>query len=164
MDFSNRISQKLHDEHMATVALMERLQNFVAVGKRPDAADTTVRRFLSDLTGALEGEIKRHFDFEEQHLFSYLTDAGEGEISAHLTDDHNVIRPLGARMIEIARGATANGFDDASWAEFRRLSQEMCERLFGHVQKEETALVPIIEDNMDAGTEARLYEDYVLNG
>ncbi len=30
MSFSNRVSQKLHDEHMATVALMERLEKLVA--------------------------------------------------------------------------------------------------------------------------------------
>jgi hemerythrin-like domain-containing protein len=164
MDFSNRISQKLHDEHMATVALMERLESLVASRKRPDIANRDVQRLFSDLATEFEADISRHFDFEEQHLFTYLEEAGDAAIGAHLTDEHNAIRPLGTRIIAMSRAAAANGFDDATWEEFRRLSHEVCERLLFHVQKEEMALVPMIEENMDAGTEARLYEDYVLNG
>lgn len=163
MEFSNRISQKLHEEHMATVALMERLERLAGSRRRPDTADNVVKRLLSDLAVELEGDIERHFGFEEEHLFTYLAEAGDAAIGAHLTDEHNIMRPLGARIIEIARAAAVNGFDDASWDEFRRLSHEVCERMLSHVQKEEMALVPMIEDNMDAGTEARLYADYVLN-
>ena len=32
-----------------------------------------------------------------------------------------------------------------------------------HVQKEEMALLPLIEESMDVETEERLYEDYVAN-
>jgi hypothetical protein len=32
-----------------------------------------------------------------------------------------------------------------------------------HAQKEDMALLPMLEDNMDAETEARLYQDYVEN-
>ena len=34
MTFTNRISQTLHDEHGATVALMERLEQLLARGRR----------------------------------------------------------------------------------------------------------------------------------
>ena len=57
--------------------------------------------------------------------------------------------------------AAAQGFDAARWDEFRRLGQELCERMLMHVQKEEMALLPLLEETMDAETEARLYEDYV---
>jgi iron-sulfur cluster repair protein YtfE (RIC family) len=164
MEFSNRVSQKLHEEHMATVALLERLERLVGGRTPPPAGDPAAGRLLGDLTTAFETEVWRHFDFEEEQLFTYLDQAGDAEIGAHLTDDHNVIRPIGARIIAMARPARTQGFDEAGWAEFRRLSLEMCERLNAHVQKEESALVPLLEEEMDAETEARLYEEYVLNG
>ncbi len=164
MEFSNRVSQKLHDEHMATVALLERLERFAGARTPPPAGDAAANRLLGDLVTAFETEVWRHFDFEEEHLFTFLEQGGDAEIGAHLTDDHRVIRPLGARIIAMARSARPQGFDEASWAEFRRLSGEMCDRLNDHVQKEEAALVPLLEDQMDAETEARLYEEYVLNG
>ena len=41
--YSNRVCQKLHDEHMATLALLERLERFVANNTPPTAADTSAR-------------------------------------------------------------------------------------------------------------------------
>lgn len=163
MEFSNRVSQKLHDEHVATVAMMERLERLAMRRDPPDLADSGVARVLSDLASEFEGEVWRHFDFEEQELFSYLAAAGDAEIGRHLTEEHEIIRPLGARLLELARAAKGPGFDPAAWAEFRKLAQELTERMLSHVQKEEMALVPMLEEAMDAETEARLYESYVLN-
>jgi hemerythrin-like domain-containing protein len=163
MEFSNRVSQKLHDEHVATVAMMERLERLAMRRDPPDLADSGVARVLSDLASEFEGEVWRHFDFEEQELFSYLAAAGDAEIGRHLTEEHEIIRPLGARLLELARAAKGSGFDPAAWAEFRKLAQELTERMLSHVQKEEMALVPMLEEAMDAETEARLYESYVLN-
>jgi iron-sulfur cluster repair protein YtfE (RIC family) len=164
MEFSNRVSQKLHDEHMATVALLERLERLAGSRSPPPTGDLATSRLLGDLATAFEAEVWRHFDFEEEHLFTFLEAAGDAEIGAHLTEDHRVIRPIGSRIIAMARSARREGFDETAWAEFRRLSFELCERLNSHVQKEESALVPLLEEQMDAETEARLYEDYVLNG
>jgi hypothetical protein len=36
--------------------------------------------------------------------------------------------------------------------------------MLAHVQKEEMALLPLLEENMDAEAEARLYQEYVENG
>ena len=67
------------------------------------------------------------------------------------------------RVAAIARIATANGFAPAEWEEFIRLGQELSDRMLAHVQKEEMALLPILEENMDYETEARLYREYVEN-
>jgi hemerythrin-like domain-containing protein len=165
MSFTNRISQQLHEEHGATVALMERLEQLVARHRRgpPDTGDPGVARLLSDLSTSVEGEVQRHFAFEEQHVFTYLDAGGDEAIGAHLTDEHRAIRPIGLTIAGLARDAAAHGFDDAKWQEFRRLGQELCERLLAHVQKEEMALLPLIEESMDAETEARLYHHYVEN-
>jgi hemerythrin-like domain-containing protein len=166
MSFINRISQTLHDEHGATVALMERLEQLLARGRRagpPDKADSNVARLLSDLPTSLETEVDRHFTFEENHLFNYLEAVGDTGICEHLTSEHQVMRPLGTRVAALARAAASSGFTPESWEEFTRLGQELGDLMLAHVQKEEMALLPVIEENMDSETEARLYQEYVEN-
>ncbi|HET9717903.1 MAG TPA: hemerythrin domain-containing protein [Pseudolabrys sp.] len=166
MSFTNRISQTLHDEHGATVALMERLEQLLAKGRRsgpPDKSDSNLSRLLSDLSTGLEAEVVRHFAFEEDHLFTYLNEIGDTGICEHLIAEHNVMRPLGARVAAMARGAAANGFAPGEWEEFTRLGQELGDLMLAHVQKEEMALLPVIEESMDSETEARLYQEYVEN-
>lgn len=160
--FSNRVSQTLHDEHRATVDLMERLEALIATHRRgcPDTTRSEVSRLLIETASGVEADVGRHFDFEEQHLFTFLNSLGDEAIGTHLTDEHTAMRPIGERLAALARAGAANGFDDDSWAEFRRLGLELCERMLFHVQKEEMALLPLLQDSMDSETEARLYEDY----
>jgi hemerythrin-like domain-containing protein len=164
MSFTNRISQTLHEEHRATITLMERLEQLLTRQRRggvPDIGDRAVAQLLSELSASLETEVQRHFDFEENQIFTYLNATGDGEIGAHLTDEHRTIRPIGIELARLARGAAAQGFDETTWSKFRRLGQELCERILAHVQKEEMALLPLLEDSMDADTEARLLEEYL---
>ena len=163
MSFINRISQTLHEEHRATIALMERLEQFIARHRRgepPTAGDAAVARLLSDLATGVESEVQRHFAFEEERLFTYLNAIGDEAIGAHLTDEHTAIRPVGARLALLAREVTATGFDATTWEEFRKTGRELCERMLAHVQKEEMALLPLIEERMDAETEANLVQEY----
>lgn len=162
MSFVNRINQTIHDEHRATIALMERLEHllFRHRGEPPGIGDG-VGQLLADLATAVEADVSRHFDFEEERLFAYLAAVGDHAIGIHLTEEHAAMRPLGARLAGLAREAAARGFDGTSWAEFRPLGQEFCDRILAHVQKEEMALLPLLEETMDADTEARLYEEYV---
>src|SRR6516225_7565616 len=162
MSFTNRVSQRLHEEHRATVALMERLEHLLARHRRaPDNGDPAVSLLLSELSASLETEVRRHFDFEEDQLFTYLNGTGDEAIGALLTDEHRVIRPLGAEVAKLARAAAAQGFDEATWSKFRRPAQELCQRLLAHVEKEEMALLPLLQDSMDADTEARLLDEYL---
>lgn len=163
--FSNRISQQLHEEHRATVAIMERLEAFIASHRQkvPDGGSTATATLLRDTALGVEAEVKRHFDFEEQSLFTYLETIGDVAIGAHLTSEHTAMRPLGERLAVLARTASSAGFDEASWTEFRRVGLDLCERMLAHVQKEEMALLPLLEEAMDAETEAQLYETYVAS-
>jgi hemerythrin-like domain-containing protein len=165
MSFTNRISETLHEEHRGTIALMERLERLIARQRRspPNTGDPAVAQLLSDLAAGVADEVQRHFDFEERQLFTFLDAVGDVAIGAHLTEEHSVMRPLGIRLGEMARAATARGFDENAWNEFRRLGGEVCERMLAHIQKEEMALLPLIEESMDSATEARLYQDYVEN-
>ncbi len=163
MSFANRIAQALHDEHRATIALMERLEQLLARHRRGPPAgplDGASAQLLSDLVVGIEGEVQRHFDFEESRLFGYLEAIGDEEIGTHLAQEHAAIRPLGGQVVALARQALDKGFEPASWEEFRRLSQELCERMLAHVQKEEMALLPVLEEGMDAEAEMTLFEEY----
>jgi hemerythrin-like domain-containing protein len=161
--FANRITQTLHEEHRATIALMERLEQFIMrfrKGAPPDVNDSAVAKLLSDLSTGVTHEVQRHFDFEEAELFRYLADVGDEAIGEHLTEEHTAMRPLGAALAAHAREARTQGFDAARWEEFRRTGQELCDRMLAHVQKEEMALLPLLDENMDADKEAELLEKY----
>jgi hemerythrin-like domain-containing protein len=162
MSFANRVNQTLHDEHNATTALVQRLQQVVARHRRslPSAEDRATGQLFTDLSGAV-AEIERHFAFEEQALFPYLDAMGEEAIRLQLTKEHCVLRPLWVRLAALARELTAHGRDEAKWTEFRRVGDELCEPMLAHVQKEEMALLPLLEESMDAPTEVRLYLEYV---
>ena len=167
MSFTNRISQTLHDEHGATVALMERLEQLLARGRRggpPDKADSNVARLLSDLSTGVESEVERHFSVRGETISSLIwRPMGDAGICEHLTSEHQAMRPLGTRVAALARAAASSGFTPESWEEFTRLGQELRDLMLAHVQKEEMALLPVIEENMDSETEARLYQEYVEN-
>jgi hemerythrin-like domain-containing protein len=166
MSFTNRISQTLHEEHRATIALMERLEQLLARHRRnapPVGDDRGVAQLMADLSTGVEAEVERHFAFEESSLFPYLDANGDQAIGAHLTDEHNAMRPIGTKLARLARDAATAGFDDVKWELFRRLGLELCDRMLAHVQKEEMALLPLLEEYMDAEAEARLYQEYVQN-
>ena len=74
MNFQNRVCQKLHEEHAAVIALLERLVQTIARHRdsAPDAKDPMVAKLLSDLAAELPGEVERHFAFEEAELYDCL--------------------------------------------------------------------------------------------
>jgi hemerythrin-like domain-containing protein len=157
MNFRNRICQTLHDEHLANIALLQRIgQLLAAQGRAPPDNNQAVQRLLSDLGSGMASEVKRH-------LFTYLDSVGESAIGAHLTEEHSILRPLIAQLCEIARTTRECGFDAGSWNEFQHLGAEVCGQLSAHIQKEEIALLPLIEENMDSETEIQLYQDYMEN-
>ena len=159
----NLVSQTLHDEHRATIALMERLEQLIARHQRglPDVGNRAIGQLLAELATAVEADVEHHFRFEEDRLFTFLEAAGDAAIGAHLADEHSAMRPLGKRVAALAREAAVRGFDAATWEEFRRTGQELCERMLMHVQKEEMALLPLLEESMDSETDARLHQEYL---
>ena len=164
MNFHNRICQTLHDEHLANIALLQRVGQLLATqGPTPPGNNQTCDRLLSDLGSGMAGEVKHHFDFEESALFTYLDSIGESAIGTHLTEEHTVLRPLIAQVCETADAVKRCGFDGESWKNFRRLGAELCGQMSAHIQKEEMALLPLIEESMDSETETRLYQDYMEN-
>jgi hemerythrin-like domain-containing protein len=164
--YSKRVCQTLHDEHLATIRLLERLGALLDRCRHapPDPTDAPATQLLREIPTALESEITRHFDFEEAHLFSYLAETGDAAIGAHLTDEHAAIRPLGREAGALARAAATGGLDAHSWLRFRSIAGELCDRLLGHVQKEEMVLLPLLEESLDPAVDASLHEVHAVDG
>lgn len=158
MQFSHRVPQMLHDEHMATVALLERVEDVIMSrrGSPPDAGEPELSELLRRFAAMMEGEVTSHFSFEEESLFPLLSERGEADIGELLREEHDALREVGAQMVTLARAAAQNGFGPETWAEFRRLGGELVERMLSHVQKEEMALLPLLDDVVDADTDAAL--------
>lgn len=146
MSFTTQVSRRLHEEHDATLALWGRVQR-VALQPGTDA-----RVLLAQALAALENEIGRHFEFEEQALFPRLAAAGERDIGELLTEEHVVIREAAARM----KSALAGERFDAA----RTIALELSELILGHVDKEEKALLPAVDDALDEATDAALSMEY----
>ena len=161
----SRICQTLHDEHQSTVLFVERLEAMLGGhrGVCPDRDDAAAASLLRDLPHALGRELRAHFDFEEVQLFPRLAQEGDPALGALLTEEHAAMQPLLARLLSVGAVAQAQGFDEASWSQFRAAAGELCGQLSAHVLKEEMALLPVIEESLDAESDAGLYDIYAGN-
>jgi iron-sulfur cluster repair protein YtfE (RIC family) len=142
---TRQVSRRLHEEHVATLALWSRVESALAAGK----ADPALMRAAA---ASLAEEIAHHFDFEERELFPRLAEAGEGDIAELLKEEHATIRDAAARFMALSRG-------DFS-PELRTLGLELAERLVSHVQKEEMSLLPALDDLLDEAADGELAAAY----
>ncbi len=162
MSFMRRTPQLLHEDHQATIVVIEALDQLLARAKRaaPDVRDPAVNKTLSQVASAIREEVSGHFAFEEDELFTRLEDAGDVGIGMHLREEHKAILPLGEQVSTLASGALETGFTDKGWTEFRVLAGELIERMFAHIQKEEMALLPMLDDLLDPETDMTLSTAY----
>lgn len=162
---SSRVVEILHEEHLATVALIDRLIEMIGTsgGRRPASMDSAFARSLREATTALGEELGRHFDFEEKPLFERLADDGEEEIVAQLLGEHAAIRPIAAKLSAIAAAVLESGFTDTSWIEYRTVAAGLCALLRAHIEIEERMLLPLLEESLDADADARLHAEYAGN-
>ncbi len=165
MEFSRRTAQLLHEEHHATIAMIEGLEGMIARAKKtaPDTSDPQIVKILQQARETVEQDVRSHFAFEERELFTRLAEFGDMAIGNHLTDEHRAMLPVAEQVASIATSAMSEGFDDASWMEFRALTGELIERMLAHIQKEEMALLPILEELLDPETDMKLAEIYSMN-
>lgn len=162
MEFSRRTAQLLHEDHAATIALIEDLDEVIRkAGRRhPDTADAGVRKTLTRTAAMIEREVRGHFEFEENELFPRLEDAGDVGIGAHLREEHAALLPLGEAIGRIAAEALETGFTDESWKGFRDRSGQFIEMMYAHVQKEEMGLLPALDDLLEPEEDMELAEGF----
>jgi hemerythrin-like domain-containing protein len=163
MDYLRQTSRRLHQEHLATLGAWGRLEQLIAARGAdwpPAAAYQPLERALRECSAGLAEEVSRHFEFEEQELFPRLADAGEADIVQLLAEEHETIRAAAADFATLVAAQRAGSIDAPGWQRLRTLALEVAERLTVHVQKEEMALLPMLEDLLDEETDRELIGAY----
>jgi len=156
-------SRILHDDHMATVALLGEVERVVLSRQAvPTQGDQETGRFIDRFCRTLDGEISGHFDFEEVSVFPVLAEHGMADIGDLLIEEHHVIRNAMTDVVTSAGAARAGGFSPETWGVFRRLCGELFERLTSHIEKEERALIPEMEDALTPEIDTELAAQHDL--
>ena len=158
-----QVARTLHDEHLATLGVLERLEAELARrghDQIPDAGDQALWRSLAEAGALVDSELIAHFTFEEEALFPLLDEAGDAGISTLLLDEHRTILPIARRVAALGDQAR-HGCTAGSWDELRRLGLELCERLVSHIQKEEMGLLPMVDTLLDEEQDRALSNDYL---
>jgi Hemerythrin HHE cation binding domain len=162
MNLVRQTSRRLHEEHLAVLALLERFgQALGRLAAPPSPEDADWNHLLPQLLAAIEHEISAHFDLEEQQLFPILRANGSGELADLLAEEHIPIRAVSGPLLVLLKRARAGAIDPPQWTELRRLGLELVERLSAHAQMEEGSLVPAIDELLDEDTDMEIWNNYV---
>jgi iron-sulfur cluster repair protein YtfE (RIC family) len=162
MELSRHVCRSLHDDHVATLAILARLDTLLGhhgPSLAPTVAAPEVAPLLRDFLRVMDGEIGVHFSFEEEQVFPLLAAHGDAEMGTLLIEEHAAILPLVKRLVALGKGARDRGFTGEAWKEFHFRAAELSELLGSHVQKEEMALLPLLDDLLDDEADGRLALD-----
>lgn len=154
-------SRALHEEHHGNLALLGQLETALGrAPRRPTAPSAELVQLIGALRRQIEHDVERHFAFEERELFRRMADAGEGDIASLLAGEHDAIREVCAELLPLTRAFAEGTLDDAGWQALGRGALELVERQVSHIQKEEMALLPLLEDLLDDDSDRQLAMDY----
>ena len=163
MEFQLQTSRRLYEEHAATLELLSRVER-VFTGRTgaypPPEGDSNWPAFVRGLLGAINVEVARHFEFEELDLFPRLEEAGDGDLAALLAEEHAAIRAAAQPLAVLLREALSGGVQPAGWQTMKVLALEFSERLGSHAQKEDGALLPVLDNLLDQETDRELFGAY----
>ena len=165
MMFDTHTNRRLFEEHAAVLDLLARVEARLtgrAGPYPPPAGDGAWGSLARDLAAGIEGEVARHFAFEEEKLFPLLAEAGEGDLAELLLEEHGSIREAAEPVRALARQSLTGPLSDVEWATLRTFGLELCERLGAHARKEDLSLLPALEGLLDADLDRALFEDYAL--
>jgi iron-sulfur cluster repair protein YtfE (RIC family) len=163
MDFQRQTSRRLYEEHVATLLLLARVERRFTgrAGAYPPAADDgDWPAFARAMLSAIEVEVARHFEFEERDLFPRLEEAGDGDLAALLSEEHATIRAVAQPLVDLLRHALEDGLQPQQWQTLKTLALEFSERLGSHAQKEDGALLPLLDNMLDEDTDRELFGAY----
>jgi iron-sulfur cluster repair protein YtfE (RIC family) len=163
MDFQRQTNKRLYEEHVATLRLLERVER-VFSGRGgvypPEAEDPVWPVFARTLLSAIDLEIAGHFDFEERDLFPLLVEAGDGDLAVLLGEEHVTIRAVAESIAVLLRQSLAGKLEPGQWQLLKTQALEFSERLGSHAQKEDGALLPVLEHLLDEDTDRELFGAY----
>lgn len=163
MEFQRQTNKRLYEEHAATLQLLARVERIFtgrALAYPPTAGDPEWAAFARALLSAMEVEVARHFEFEERDLFPRLEEAGDGDLAALLGEEHATIREVAQSVAVLLRQSLADGLAAQQWQALKTQALEFSERLGSHAQKEDGALLPVLENLLDEDTDRELFGAY----
>ena len=153
------VGQKLHEEHLSTLGILNTLEGVIlgrSADNPMDLSSPGNREYLEQLITVMDQDVTQHFGFEEEMIFPILRENGAADIAEMLFQEHEIIRPLAGHLKTMATDALQTGFDRARWSEFRARIIELMEREAFHIQKEEMGMVRVLAHFIDAETDQRL--------
>lgn len=162
-DLSLNVLKSLHEDHVATLAVLERVETTLGrlgPNKVPAADDPVVRPLLSDLTAVMRSEMTAHFGFEEEYMFPRFMEHADAGIPMMLKGEHDTLRPLAQKLDEVAGKAKLEGFTSETWNQFYKLALELVEREVFHIQKEEMGFLPALDQFLDPAEDGTLSMAY----
>ena len=162
MQTRTEIGRLLHEEHHRVVSVLDRLQAFVDA--TDDAAvasvrDAEARKIVEEVYCLLSEELEPHLELEDQ-IFPLLEVRGGFELASIFSDEHACIRPISRRLRSLSALALKDDFDLETWLAFRSFAGVLVRELMFHIQREETSLLPAIDDVLDAATDRELAAAY----
>lgn len=156
MEFARQITRMLKEDHEQKLQLLSRLDSAARSAVPPVAGDRDTDRLMGDIIGALGQTPEPHFALEEDELFPRLAASGEDDIGALLTEEHRAIEQVGAALVELAARGRAQPLSDEEWASFRRTAMELVTVMTSHIEKEDLALLPMLEEILDEDEDREL--------
>jgi hemerythrin-like domain-containing protein len=164
METKRHTCRILHEEHQAVFELLRRLQRALErapLDAVPAGGDPEWTSLLRDVRNGLEGEVGRHFDFEERSLFPLLVEAGEGDLAELLIADHRAVREVSAPLLESIVRFQAGRLDAAGWRALRAFGLSLCSELADHAGREEQSLLPALENVLSDTIDCELIGAYL---
>jgi iron-sulfur cluster repair protein YtfE (RIC family) len=163
MELQRQISRRLYQEHVTVLELLGTFGRALGrLGAAPPAAsDSAWSVLLGQVAGALQHEVTRHFQLEEEQLFPRLQARGEGDLTELLLEEHAVIREVSRTLQPLLAKARGGALDAAGWRALKANGLELVERLSSHAEKEQGALVPLVDEILDEATDREIAAAYV---
>lgn len=155
--FSTQTARMIDDDHRSNLELLGRVEKAVS---RAAYTNEALVALLREFAHAMEHEIGRHFQFEEDYLFPRIADAGDGAIAALMLDEHAAIREVAAELLPLVNEVAAGQVDEEAWDRMRLGTLELIERQVFHIQKETMAVLPLLDDVLDPETDGELAMGY----
>jgi hemerythrin-like domain-containing protein len=137
------IGEMLHAEHLHTLTIANALEERIEDKRKRslDPAQPEDARFIDDLIAAIDNDIQRHFRFEEEVLFPMVNEAGLGEVTAMLIDEHVTIWSMADELRSLAEAARHSPLDAQQWSSFRDIAMDFVNAEMFHIQKEEMSIL-----------------------
>ncbi|MCC6475015.1 MAG: hemerythrin domain-containing protein [Burkholderiales bacterium] len=163
MDLARHTSRRLHEEHLAVLALLERFERALhAVKEGVPPADPGWTLLQGEMAGALQHEITRHFVLEEETLFPRLREYGAQDLVELLLEEHQAVREVAGELLPLLARGKRGELDAEGLRSLRIQGLVLVERLGSHASKEQESLVPLVDEMLDEETDMEIFNAYAM--